>query len=174
MAEDSGNLHGQWVRDALSQYEGRLVRYATRITGDAERARDVVQEAFLSLCRQDRQSLDGRLAPWLYRVCRNRALDVRRKEQRMTSLTAEQQVEPASREPDQADRAEQDDTFRHVTQLIGALPASQQEVVRLKFQEGLSYREIGEITQLSTSNVGYLLHTALCKLREQLGPVAPT
>ena len=48
------------------------------------------------------------------------------------------------------------------------LPENQQEVVRLKFQNGLSYREISRITGHSESNVGFLLHTALKTIRERL------
>ena len=64
------------VRTAVQQYEGPLLRYAQRITGDLERAQDVVQETFVRLCRQNRAELDGHLAQWLYTVCRNRALTV--------------------------------------------------------------------------------------------------
>jgi RNA polymerase sigma-70 factor (ECF subfamily) len=42
-------------------------------------------------------------------------------------------------------------------------------VVRLKFQHGLSYKEIAAVTELSVSNVGYLIHTAIKKLRTELG-----
>jgi RNA polymerase sigma-70 factor (ECF subfamily) len=51
---------------------------------------------------------------------------------------------------------------------LATLSENQQEVVRLKFQSGLSYREISEITDLSVTNVGFLLHTALKKIRERL------
>lgn len=49
--------------------------------------------------------------------------------------------------------------------LIDRLPANQQEVVRLKFQNGFSYREISNITHLSVGNVGFLIHTAVARLR---------
>ena len=45
------------------------------------------------------------------------------------------------------------------------LPENQQEVVRLKFQNGMSYREIATVTELSVSNVGFLLHAAIQALR---------
>lgn len=51
---------------------------------------------------------------------------------------------------------------------LDALPERQQEVVVLKFQNGLSYREIAEVTGLSVSNVGFQLHVALKTLRERL------
>ena len=50
--------------------------------------------------------------------------------------------------------------------LLDRLPDNQQEVIRLKFQNDLSYREISEITGLSVSNVGFLLHVGIKRLRE--------
>ncbi len=87
MADDSKALRSTWVRSLLERHEGPLVRFAARITGDAERARDVVQEVFLRLCGQDPAALDGHAAAWLYTACRNRAVDVRRKERRMNSVS---------------------------------------------------------------------------------------
>ncbi len=45
------------------------------------------------------------------------------------------------------------------------LSENQREVIRLKFQNDLSYKEIADITRLSVTNVGFLLHTGLKKLR---------
>lgn len=56
--------------------------------------------------------------------------------------------------------------------LLKTLTPNQQEVVRLKFQNGFSYREISAITGLSESNVGYLLHIAIRKIRERLAAFA--
>ena len=75
-----------WIQAALREHEGPLVRYAAQFTGDLDRARDVVQDTFLKLCAADPAELDGHLAPWLYTVCRNRARDIQRKEQRMKPL----------------------------------------------------------------------------------------
>ena len=74
-----------WIRDAIRRFEVPLLRYAQGITRDAEIARDVVQDTFLKLCRSQQADLGERLAPWLYTVCRNRAIDVCRKEGRMTT-----------------------------------------------------------------------------------------
>ena len=157
---------GRWIRSAVEAYEGQLVRYAARITGDVERGRDVVQDAFLRLWREDRAKVDGHLAEWLYTVCRNRALDVKRK--RMQSLPVDQAAKQPSGEPDQTIAAEERDTAEHVRRLLETLPENQQEVLRLKFQAGLSYREISRVTELSVSNVGYLIHTAIRRLRDKL------
>jgi RNA polymerase sigma-70 factor (ECF subfamily) len=58
--------------------------------------------------------------------------------------------------------------------VLATLPPNQQEVVRLRFMHELSYREIGEITDLSVSNVGYLLHVALTAIRVRLTPSTRT
>jgi RNA polymerase sigma-70 factor (ECF subfamily) len=168
MAENKPETPGEWLRSIVARYEGPLVRYAARITGDAERARDVVQDAFLRLCEQDRAELDGRLAQWLYTVCRRRALDVRRKEHRMQATIPEQLDVRDNGQAGQEEAAEQRELHQSVLALLAGLPENQQEVVRLKFQNDLSYREISDVTGLSVSNVGYLLHVALKTVRQQL------
>lgn len=64
--------------------------------------------------------------------------------------------------------AERTDSHARILQLMSKLPENQREVVRLKFQNGMSYKEIAAITELTVSNVGYLLHTALNSLRSQV------
>lgn len=157
-----------WMRSILDRYEGPLTRYAARITGDADLARDVVQEAFLRLCSEDPAEVDGRVAQWLYTVCRNRALDVRRKESRMQSLTEPQATmfEAACSEPTSA--VEQQEGVSRVLQVLALLPENQQEVIRLRFQGGLSYKDIASVLDLSVTNVGYLIHTAIKTIRLKL------
>lgn len=58
----SSNEHSDdngWIQSVVEQYERPLVRYAAQITGDLERGRDVAQDTFLRLCKQDREQLDG-------------------------------------------------------------------------------------------------------------------
>lgn len=158
---------GRWINSAVQEYEGALVRYATQITGDLDRGRDVVQDTFLRLCRQDPRQLDGRLAQWLFTVCRNRALDIRRKEDRMKTMTQDQaaaQLDAGAA----VNRVEQQETVDQISRFMDGLSDNQRDVVRLKFQNGLSYKEIAAITELSVSNVGYLIHTAIKALRKDL------
>lgn len=76
-----------WVNAAMREHEAALLRYAARITGDADLARDVAQDVFLRLCGEDPATLNGRLRPWLYTVCRNRAIELRRKRKRWFART---------------------------------------------------------------------------------------
>jgi RNA polymerase sigma-70 factor (ECF subfamily) len=160
--------NGPWVRDAVARFEGPLTLYAARLLGDAEAARDVVQDTFLRLCVQDRAAIESRLAEWLFTVCRNRALDVLRKEGRMTRLSDEQVHRCASSEPGPHELAERRDAAARVLDLLERLPSGQREVIRLKFQNGFSYQEISRISGYSVSNVGYLIHTGLKTIRGHL------
>ncbi len=163
------DLHdsGRWISSTVQQYEGALVRYATQITGDLDRGRDVVQDTFLRLCKQDPEQLDGRLAQWLFTVCRNRALDIRRKEDRMKTMTQEQVAAQSATDGD-IDQVARQETVDQVSRFVEGLSENQRDVVWLKFQNGLSYKEIAAITELSVSNVGYLIHTAIKSLRKDL------
>ncbi len=168
MSNNGHDANGHWVGTALSRYEGQLTRYAQRITGDLDRARDVVQETFLRLCREQPAELDGHLAEWLFTVCRNTAIDVRRRESRMTTLAEKQVSETPDRAPEPSDLAEHRENANRVLIMLDTLPENQREVIRLKFQEGLSYREIASVTKLTVSNVGFLIHRGVSTLREKM------
>jgi RNA polymerase sigma factor (sigma-70 family) len=165
---DRSQAQAEWIRNVLREHEAPLLRYALRLTGDAESARDIVQETFMRLCRAEQATIDGHVGPWLFRVCRQRALDQQRKERRMPTSASHTLDNCSATGPGPAEQREQVEAGQDILRLLTTLPAKQQEVVRLKFQAGLSYREISEVTDLSVSNVGFLLHTALARLRESL------
>ena len=160
----SPDAKSDWVREALDRHERPLIRYAKWLLGDLESARDVVQETFLRLCKEDPERLEGRVAPWLFTVCRNLAVDSRRKTARLASLEdAEAAVACDLDEQHDARQA-----LDRVLDVLETLPRNQREVVYLKFQGGLSYKEISAVTELSVSNVGFLLHRAVRAIRSHL------
>jgi RNA polymerase sigma-70 factor (ECF subfamily) len=165
---DERSDEAAWIELVLEDYEGRLTRYALRLTGEIETARDVVQETFLRLCRQRRSDVEGHIAEWLYRVARNRAFDVLRKQGRLDQFER-QEVELCQEHlPSAAIVFENRDDASRVLEAIESLSLPEQEVLRLKFQDGLKYREIANITGRTTNYVGVLIHTAIKKLRTQL------
>jgi RNA polymerase sigma-70 factor (ECF subfamily) len=157
-------MEREWIVTAARRYERELFTYVCRMLGDEARAQDVVQEAFLELCRQSRHEIEPKLAPWLYAVCRRRAIDTLRKEQRMSTLSADP---PTSARPP-AELLEVQDSARAVLAKVALLAPREQEVVRLKFLQQFTYREIAEVMGLTESHVGVLLHTALKSLRQSL------
>ena len=86
----------------------------------------------------------------------------------MSQLSDEQVHHCLSPGSSPADVAEHREAAERVLELLERLPASQREAIRLKFQNGFSYREISRISGHSVTNVGYLIHVGLKTLRSQL------
>jgi len=154
--------------ELLRRFEVPLLQYATRITGNNERARDVVQETFIKLQRNGAVAPE-KTATWLFTVCRNGALNVCRKERRLIYLDEEIIESRRDAEPMPFERMEQREASGFLMKILATLPARQQEVLQLKFQNDLSYQQIAEITKTTVNSVGVLIHTALKTLRQKYG-----
>ena len=171
----------------LDRYERPLIRYACSIVGDLDSARDVVQETFIKFAQggmkemtkdecgmtngaEPRTPASGGRQPnpeaWLFTGTRRRALDHLRKHRRLIPMELPDDRPCAA--PGPAALLEQRESAASIFDLLDALSPNQREVIRLKFQNDLSYREIAEVTQLSVTNVGFLLHAGLKKLRALL------
>jgi RNA polymerase sigma-70 factor (ECF subfamily) len=162
----------EWVLQALDEYEERLLRYATRLLGgDVDLARDAVQHAFVKLCEVPPSGQEMQ-APWLFRVCRNRAFDHLRQAGRVRSLGASDNEQTdkaawrlAGREPDPASIAEAGELSGVLRDLVSELPPREREAIDL-WCEGFAYRQIAEITSLKEGHVRVLVHRGLARLRE--------
>ena len=159
--------------ELVRRFELPLLQYATRIIGDRERARDVVQETFVQLQRAPRERVDPAPAKWLFTVCRNRALNVCRKERRMMYVEGEILESREAAEPAPFEGIEHKEAGDFLLRILATLPPRQQEVLQLKFQNDLSYQEIADITHTSSGSVGVLIHTALKTLRTRYAAAAP-
>lgn len=155
------------LRDLLDRLEGPLLRYAQRLTGRLDLAREIVQDAFMRLCVDERGWSTNPTA-WLFAVVRNRSIDVHRKESRMQLVDAAEFERRDATATTPANTAEQRDTSAAILRLLSALPMNQQEAIRLKFQADLSYKEIASIMSLTATNVGFLIHTGLKTVRSLL------
>jgi len=166
--------HEAWIRSVVETHEQRLMRFAIRQIGDVELAREVVQDTLLRLWQADRAEVEGHLVQWLFTVCRHRGIDVKRKERRMSTM-GHAGLEPSSNassgdRPDDAGDTARTEQHAALLRMVEDLPEIQREVVRLKFQGGLSYREIAGVLDLTVNHVGVLLHRAIVSIRRDLVP----
>jgi RNA polymerase sigma factor (sigma-70 family) len=159
--------------------ESPLLSYALRLTGERGVAEDLVQEAFMRLHAQFAEVREPRR--WLYRTVHNLALNHRRKSSRTVPLQPHHD-ETDAHTPDLTDpQPLPDEQIARIEGIglvrlsLAALDERSREVVRLKFNEDLSYAEIGARTGLKTGHVGYLLHYALKAIAAELAKtgVAP-
>jgi len=156
------------LQRSLEEFERPLLGYANSILSDVESARDAVQDTFLKLYKQPAGAIGPGVKSWLFTVCRNRCFDMLRKRKRHSTADIYELHTVDERAPDPVAAAENEEAMSDVMRFLERLPANQQEVIRLKFGQGLSYKEISKITGLSVSNVGFLLHMGLKRLRKLL------
>ncbi|MDR2430039.1 MAG: sigma-70 family RNA polymerase sigma factor [Puniceicoccales bacterium] len=164
------------VDTLVREHQRALIGYARSLVRNDATAHDIVQETFLRLCKSPQQPANPKA--WLYRVCRTRAIDWWRQNQREHLIPAtttnddnpdtdffERQPDPAPTPPDTLEHTE---TLHALNAQLETLTPRQRELLRLKFQAGLSYKEIATATGLTPTNVGFILHTTLATLRQRL------
>jgi RNA polymerase sigma factor (sigma-70 family) len=160
------------IEELFTTLESSLLGYALRYTGELALAEDVVQEAFMKL--HARFESVERPRQWLYRTVHNLALNQRRAAGKTVSLdqSSEDEKASATETPDPAPLPDEQliqlEALGQVRLSLETLDARSRELIRLKFNDGLSYKEISARTKLSVGNVGFILHHALKTIAAEL------
>ena len=160
------------IEELFKALESPLLSYALKLLKDMALAEDMVQEAFLRLHAQFQEVREPRR--WLYRTVHNLALNHQRNTRKIVPLNPSVEdgdslaLDPADPAPLPDEQIARQEGLGLVRLSLETLDERSRELVRLKFDEDLSYKEISERTKLSISNVGYLLHHALKDLAETL------
>lgn len=134
-----------------------LFRYLHRLTGDADMAEDVAQEAFVRLLRQPLTEEEVR--PWLFTVAMNLVRDgARRTERRHRLLSTAPVLVTPNRLPDEdVERSERIDAVR---QVLDQLPERDRQLLLMR-EEGFKYEEIAAVVGVAPASVGTLIARAL-------------
>jgi RNA polymerase sigma factor (sigma-70 family) len=160
------------IEELFAALESPLLSYAFRLAGQRTLAEDIVQDAFMKLHAQFDEVREPRR--WLYRTVHNLALNQRRQADKIVSLDlpvrndgppAAELQDPQPLPDEQIARWEGIGLLRLS---LAALDARSRELIRLKFNEELSYKEISVRTGLTTGNVGYMLHHAIKAVADEL------
>jgi len=169
------------AEDLVAAYGDRASRLARGITGNAQDAEEVVQDAFLSVIRRiDTFRGDATFGSWLYRIVANAAYQCcRRRRARGADVSLDKllpvfdehgrHVAPVadwSRSVD--DPARQIELRIMLSTAIDELPADYRAIVLLRDVEGLAPGDIAEILDLTVDNVTTRVHRARLFLRKQL------
>lgn len=163
------------IESLFKVLESPLLGYAARLLGGADEAQDVVQEAFLRLHRQFEDVRDRR--GWLYRTVHNLSINHRRDERKIVLLTQAHSDDGARSvavddavdlQPLPDEELVRREGISLVRSALQNLDLRNRDLIHLKFQERLSYKQISERTGLTVSHVGYLLHHALKSLAVQV------
>src|SRR5215470_5678123 len=160
------------IEELFAALESPLLSYTLRLVGELTVAEDIVQEAFMRLHAQFEKVQQPRR--WLYRTAHNLALNQRRQTAKIVQLDlppqdgAQATLETADPQPLPDEQIARWEGIGLVRLSLQTLDDRSRELVRLKFNEELSYKEISARTGLSISNVGYILHHALKSIAAEL------
>ncbi len=164
----------------VRRHERRLFRLCERMLHDPEEARDAAQEVFLKAFRKAGSYRPrGKVYTWLYRIAVNHCLNLLRRRRLAQFLSfgevggpgdAEDgdgpEFEPEDSGPDAEQRLAARRRWRATREQIDALPAGQRAVLVLAKLEGLSYRRIAEVLEISEGAVESRLFRAMQRLRK--------
>ncbi len=148
--------------ELVSAYEKTVYNLALRITGNAQDAEDMAQEAFLKAYHSlPHFRGDSKFSVWLYRIVSNVCLDFLRKQNRRpaTSLSREdadgEEVEMDVPDESQSPQLllERKLTREALQRGLQALPQDQRQILLLREIQGLSYEEIGQVLDLEPGTV---------------------
>jgi len=173
MPGDTDTASQKWatIEEVFAALESPLLLHARRLLGDFTVAEDVVQEAFMKLHAQFQQVRQPQA--WLYRTVHNLAVDHQRRANKIVPLdpapgeTATTN-EAADSQPIPDEQIARWEGIGLVRLVLETLDARSQELIRLRFDDDLSYKEISERTGLTVGHVGYLLHHALKAMAVEL------
>ena len=156
--------------DALvNRHHAAVFRLCLSILGDSDRAEDAVQETFIKALRAlSGFRGDASFRTWLMTIARNEAMAEVRRGRRRRQQPLDEAPQLESGEPDAAERVERSDRARRIRARVQELPEKQRLAVTLRIDEGLSFREIGEIIDSSEGAARVNYHHGIRKLREMV------
>lgn len=167
-----GSLDGNMEAFAglVKRHEERAFWAAYRVLGDADASRDVAQEAFVRVWRAlERFDFSMAFTTWLYRICVNLAIDHLRRNKRHKGADIDVMREVLADESTGHAPGEQESqriTTTKVRAVLETLEEKYRTVLALRDLEGLSSKQISDITGITHATVRWRLHVARKKFKD--------
>lgn len=156
-----------WLRSCLLKNESGLIRYVKSLIYNLETSQEIVQDSFLKLWEQDYEKVAGFETPWLFATCRNKAYDYLKSRKNKNVHSDEVLATVVDTSPNSEESLMNRHRDAQVEEMMSMLTAEQKEILNLKFQHGLSYKDISAVTGQSVSHVGVIIHKAVSLLKEK-------
>jgi len=155
--------------ELFSYYAPRVKSYLMRLGADGAAAEEITQDVMVTVWRKatlfDRAQAS--VSTWIFRIARNRRIDVFRRTKRPELDPEETMILPAAIEAP-GDRIEAMETEARVREAMRDLPEEQLLLLRLAFYEGLSHREIADKLGVPLGTVKSRIRLAFAKMKSRL------
>ena len=145
----------------LRRYQRPIISLLIRLTGDAALAEDLAQEAFVKAFR-NLAAFDPRrrLSSWLFRIAHNTGIDALRKARPVTVAIDSGEPMDALIAPAAGDPVERRALGRAIDQALAQLRPDQRTAVVLRYEQGLSFDEIGQVLGIAEATARSHVHRA--------------
>jgi len=148
--------------------KNKLYRFAFRLLGNSEEAKDVVQETMIKVWNGRDLAEVQNMEAWCMRITKNLSLDKLRSKQHKSTDSITEGFEVRQNDLSPHDKTELKESMKRIDELMSQLPDKQRQVMHLRDVEGHSYNEICEILELDMSQVKVNLFRARNAVREKL------
>lgn len=149
--------------------KNKLYRFAFRLLGSNEEAKDVVQEVFIKVWNGREQLGEiQNIEAWCMRITKNLSLDRLRQQQRRPTDSIEKGLHVSNESLSPHETTEIRESMKRISELMAELPEKQRQVMHLRDIEGYTYNEICEILEIDMSQVKVNLFRARNSVRERL------
>ena len=174
------DLYQQGHREAVSQLLERHTRrvrdYVRMLVKDNDVADDLTQEVLIKVVKvldEGRYTDKGRFLPWVLRIAHNRVLDHFRAYKQVKTVNESSAGfdilgSKNLAEPSIEDQLVSEQQAEEVRALIELLPEEQREVVKMRYYDGLSFKEIAEHTGVSINTALGRMRYALINMRQMI------
>lgn len=157
----------------VQKYQDRLYNTIVHVAGNAEDARDIVQEAFLqAFVKLDSFKGISAFYTWIYRIALNLAAGLRRKQRPIGSLDHNREQfgmdPPDNHNNCPLDKLQQQERAGQVRRALAQLSKEHRTVLVLREIEDCSYETIAEMLDVPVGTVRSRIHRARMQLREEL------
>ena len=148
--------------------KNKLFRFALRLLGSSEEAKDVVQDTMIKVWNGRDMAEVQNMEAWCMRITKNLSLDKLRSRQRKSTGSIDVRFDMVHESLSPHEKTEIHESMKRIDELMANLPDKQRQVMHLRDIEGYSYNEICDVLELDMNQVKVNLFRARNAVREKL------
>lgn len=145
---------GKAFSELVRRYQDRVYRFLLRLTRSQDDARDLTQDTFMRAYQGiDRWRPEALFRTWLFRIARNAAFDLLRRDKRVEFVELEEDADIADTAAGPDAVMETAQRYRLLETVLERMPAEHREILLLREIEEMSYEEIAQVLELNIGTV---------------------
>ena len=158
----------------LMRYKSKVYSYIYLIVRSRELAEDIFQETFIKVItciRTESYTANGKFCSWVTRIAHNLCMDTLRYNQKNNTVSADNTEFNLLNSISLCDKNVEDNlieeqTFNEIERLVNMLPTNQQEIIKMRFYNDCSFKDIAEKTGVSINTSLGRMRYALLNMRK--------